>query len=370
MALLERVTLKLKRQSSNWNGVIKFGFTSLDPAQFSDENNNNKSSLPKYVYPDMTNQRGCWAGSLSENLIKENDIVYFYVTQAGEIHFGINDKYMGLFLDGVEAVSPSGNVRSLWAIFDIYGNTTSVELIKTTPLESTNNNDSLSLSSTSTLSAGSDNHSLNATLQSTTSSFTSTSISNSSTGSSSVITVIPNRNFRRQAAPAQPANNDTKLEELLVTFRRLCVDNHLNETLHDSILESGLESQLASSLTSRQSSLKMRNFYSSVPILFHETDSVLPSFRFMTKCHGKTVKISQPDGLLAYRDENIVNRTQLPTRNAYVFLNKPLEVNQTLCVQVVGLDQKPNELKMSLGIGCTTCQVIYENNMNLGIKVS
>jgi hypothetical protein len=113
----------------------------------------------------------------------------------------------------------------------------------------------------------------------------------------------------------------------------------------------------------------MRNFYASVPILFHESptqqensNSNAPPatnhFSFISKCHGKTVKISQPDGLLAYRDENIVNRTHLPTRNAYVFLNKPLELHQSLCIQVVGVDQRANEMKMSLGIGCTTCEVL------------
>lgn len=355
VAVLERVNIRIIKQSSNWNGIIKFGFASLNPIQFDDKQN----QLPKYVYPDMTNRKGCWAASMLENAVQENDIVYFYVTPNGEIHFGINDKYQGVFLDGVEVYS-NGRVQSLWAIFDIYGNTSAIELIKLTNSQDVqsfhSSSDSASLSSTSTISAGSnsiENSSLNATLQS----INSLSSSNTSTSvASSLITVIPNRNFRQPVQLRTKVENDIKLEQLLVTFRRLCVDNHLNETLHNSILETSLESHLTST---RHNSLKMRNFYSTVPVLFHESDATIPYFRFISECHGKTVKISQPDGLLAYRDENIINRTQLPTRNAYVFLDKPFELDQSLCVQVVGVDHRSNELKMSLGIGCTTCKVKF-----------
>jgi hypothetical protein len=97
-----------------------------------------------------------------------------------------------------------------------------------------------------------------------------------------------------------------------------------------------------------------------VPVLFHANNNeqiFSSNYKFISNIHGKTIKISQQnDCLLAYRDENIRNCTQLPTRNAYAFLDKPIDLNQSLCIQVVGVDQKQNELKMSLGIGCTTCQ--------------
>jgi protein neuralized len=216
VAVNERVTIRLVKQSSDWNGLFKFGFTSLNPIHFKDEKNH---PLPKYVYPDMTNQRGCWAASMLENVMHSGDSVYFYYTPNGEIHFGINDKYQGIFLDGVEV--NQGQPAALWAVFDVYGNTTAIEFIKTSHhhQHQPNSTSSLmhdssladSLSSSSTLSASSslDTNSLNTTIQST-SSYTNSSLSNTSTsiGSSSVITVIPNRNQPSRAQSALHNNNN------------------------------------------------------------------------------------------------------------------------------------------------------------------
>ena len=44
-----------------------------------------------------------------------------------------------------------------------------------------------------------------------------------------------------------------------------------------------------------------------------------------------------------------------PTRNCYVFLDKPIEKGKYFCIQVVGIDQSVNESSCSLSIGCTTC---------------
>jgi hypothetical protein len=364
IAMYEHVHIRIVKQSTNWHGVFKFGFTYLNPSSLIGGAGGEVNALPKYVYPDMTNRKGCWAASMLESSVHENDVVYFYYTPQGQIHYGINNKYEGIFLDGVEVYSntTTGQLNELWAIFDIYGNTTEIELIKTNQSIVNNNNNNTtfdSLSSSSTLSAGPSD----ITLQSltTTNSLTNSSISGGGGGgSSSMITVVPNLNFRRPA-PISPVaiDNDFKLEQLLVTFRRLCVDNHLNETLHSSILEQNTSNN-SHSLNDSFDSLKMRNFYSSVPVLFHANNNeqiFSSNYKFISNIHGKTIKISQQnDCLLAYRDENIRNCTQLPTRNAYAFLDKPIDLNQSLCIQVVGVDQKQNELKMSLGIGCTTCQ--------------
>ena len=227
VAINERVTIRLVNQSSDWNGLFKFGFTNLDPINFKDEANH---PLPKYVYPDMTNQRGCWAASMLENVMQSGDSVYFYYTLNGEIHFGINEKYQGIFLDGVE-VNQVESAAALWAVFDVYGNTTAIELVKTStshPQPTSTSSlmydsslaDSLS-SSSSTLSAGSsldmvNNSSLNATIQSSsTSSFTNSSLSNTSTsiGSSSVITVIPNRNLSSRAHSSPITTAATQIQK-------------------------------------------------------------------------------------------------------------------------------------------------------------
>ncbi len=72
---------------------------SLSSEHFSYENDDESFpfNLPKYVYPDLTNKKGYWAAAMAtEEQLKENDVIYFYVNSNGEIHFGINNKYKGL----------------------------------------------------------------------------------------------------------------------------------------------------------------------------------------------------------------------------------------------------------------------------------
>lgn len=50
-------------------------------------------------------------------------MLFYYVTAAGDVHFGINGEEKGVFFTGVETRGP------LWAMFDIYGNSTAIQLI-------------------------------------------------------------------------------------------------------------------------------------------------------------------------------------------------------------------------------------------------
>ena len=108
----ERVCVRIVKQAALWKGVLRFGFTSVDPnttrkqqqaASVDNNNNNNGNSedqdedkypfdLPKYVYPDLTNTSGYWADALDDQALAENDTLYFYVNHNGEIHYGINNK--------------------------------------------------------------------------------------------------------------------------------------------------------------------------------------------------------------------------------------------------------------------------------------
>ena len=142
----ERVYIKIVKLNTLWNGMLRFGFTSVNPdllrkksssssslptekRNLNNNNNNNNNirqsetlansletnssdhfsfenddesfpfNLPKYVYPDLTNKKGYWAAALAtEEQLKENDVIYFYVNSNGEIHFGINNKYKGKLL--------------------------------------------------------------------------------------------------------------------------------------------------------------------------------------------------------------------------------------------------------------------------------
>ncbi|KAL7644083.1 UNVERIFIED_CONTAM: hypothetical protein RMT77_004906 [Armadillidium vulgare] len=120
----EKVFVKLIEISTNWSGIIRFGFTSEDPAGL-------KDSLPKYACPDLTSKPGYWAKALSERFAVEGLVLFYYVTSAGDVHFGINNEERGVFFSGVETKTP------LWSIIDVYGNSTGIEYLD--PLAMLNN---------------------------------------------------------------------------------------------------------------------------------------------------------------------------------------------------------------------------------------
>lgn len=121
--------MKFLEVSNNWSGVIRFGFTSNDPS-------NLRCSLPKYACPDLTNKPGYWAKALAERFAEKDTILFYYVTQAGDVHFGINGEEKGIFFTGVETRG------TLWALFDVYGNSTGIELVDhRTPLNNLRRNE-------------------------------------------------------------------------------------------------------------------------------------------------------------------------------------------------------------------------------------
>ncbi|XP_066582353.1 protein neuralized isoform X2 [Prorops nasuta] len=112
----EKVCVKFLEISDNWSGVIRFGFTSNDPIHW-------VNGLPRYACPDMTNKPGYWAKALAERFAERDTVLFYYVTSAGDVHFGVNGEEKGLFFSGVETRSP------LWAIIDVYGNSTAIEFV-------------------------------------------------------------------------------------------------------------------------------------------------------------------------------------------------------------------------------------------------
>ncbi|XP_075222418.1 E3 ubiquitin-protein ligase neur isoform X3 [Lycorma delicatula] len=112
----EKVYVKFLEVSNNWSGVIRFGFTCNDP-------NNLRYGLPKYACPDLTNKPGYWAKALAERFCERDTVLFYYVTSAGDVHFGINGEEKGVFFSGVETRN------QLWAMIDVYGNSTAIELL-------------------------------------------------------------------------------------------------------------------------------------------------------------------------------------------------------------------------------------------------
>lgn len=112
----ERVYVKISEISSSWSGVIRFGFTYNDPETL-------RNSLPKYACPDLTNKPGFWAKALNERYCERDNILFYYVTSAGVVYFGINGEQKGVFF---EIPPPRG---PLWSLIDVYGNCSGIELL-------------------------------------------------------------------------------------------------------------------------------------------------------------------------------------------------------------------------------------------------
>lgn len=121
IAVNERVYLRFVQTSSSWSGVLRFGFTSTDPAS------TRGPDLPRYACPDMTNKPGNWAKALGERYAAINNVLHFWYNRNGDVMYGINGEDIGLFFTGVATNTP------LWALMDIYGNTIEIEFIKPEP---------------------------------------------------------------------------------------------------------------------------------------------------------------------------------------------------------------------------------------------
>lgn len=112
----ERVCLRICDLSTRWSGVIRVGFAGHDPTHL-------HGRLPKYACPDLTNKSGYWAKALSDRFMENNVVLHYYVSSHGDVHFGMNGGDMGVFFSGVDTRQP------LWAMIDLYGNCTSIQLV-------------------------------------------------------------------------------------------------------------------------------------------------------------------------------------------------------------------------------------------------
>ncbi|XP_045530371.1 protein neuralized isoform X1 [Pieris brassicae] len=112
----EKICIRFIEVSDSWSGVIRFGFTSHNPETL-------PHPIPKYACPDLTNKPGSWAKALGERFYDKDNLLHYYVTSNGDVHFGINGEDKGCFFSNVDTRSP------LWALVDVYGNCTAVQFV-------------------------------------------------------------------------------------------------------------------------------------------------------------------------------------------------------------------------------------------------
>ncbi|XP_062856401.1 E3 ubiquitin-protein ligase NEURL1B isoform X2 [Trichomycterus rosablanca] len=123
--LYEQVRLRLTGVHSGWSGALRFGFTSLDPAELT------SSEIPKYACPDLVARPGYWAKALPERLAARDNVLAFWADRHGRVFYTVNEGESVLFHCGLSVGRP------LWAIIDIYGITQELTLLDSTFADST-----------------------------------------------------------------------------------------------------------------------------------------------------------------------------------------------------------------------------------------
>ncbi|CAG2110352.1 unnamed protein product [Medioppia subpectinata] len=116
-AIARRNDSYCKKITAEWSGSIRFGFTSHDPII------NCPSSLPNHVCPDLTKKPGNWAKALDDKFALKNNVLFYYVTETGDVRYGVNGKNEGIFFKGVSTDC------LLWALIDVYGKNVGIELV-------------------------------------------------------------------------------------------------------------------------------------------------------------------------------------------------------------------------------------------------
>ena len=101
-----------------WKGAMRVGFSAHNPKDLS-------RPLPKFACPDLTVKPGFWAHSLLEAHIEIKKQIDFYVSGSGNVHYAIDGQDKGVLFRGVDTR------ESLWAMIDLFGKCTSIELVAT-----------------------------------------------------------------------------------------------------------------------------------------------------------------------------------------------------------------------------------------------
>ena len=76
-----------------------------------------------HFFVGLNDRKRFWAKQVNEEYIRKNAILYFYITETGVVYYGVNERSKEVLFDGVDVST------KLWAMIDVYGNSTAVQLI-------------------------------------------------------------------------------------------------------------------------------------------------------------------------------------------------------------------------------------------------
>ena len=82
------------------------------------------SPPPRYACPDLIARDGYWARPVKESLAVHGARISFCLCPGGDVRLFVNNHHIGRHLTNIPTDTP------VWALIDVYGNTTSVTFVK------------------------------------------------------------------------------------------------------------------------------------------------------------------------------------------------------------------------------------------------
>lgn len=110
----EKVTVKVERTLLAWVGAMRVGFTNVCPTT---------GPLPSLAVPDLTSRPGYAALPVPTDDCTPGIMVTFWMGSAGQLCFKTSTGKQGCVETSLDLSQP------LWAIFDVYGQTTTILLL-------------------------------------------------------------------------------------------------------------------------------------------------------------------------------------------------------------------------------------------------
>ena len=114
------VCFRIKEQPTEvqqqWRCALRIGITSNDPVDVDLSN-------ALYLCPDLTNRPGFWARPCPELPDAKDKVLHFQCLDNSTIAYGVNGVKKGVAFEDVDTTRP------LWAVFDVYGTTVSIEIL-------------------------------------------------------------------------------------------------------------------------------------------------------------------------------------------------------------------------------------------------
>ncbi|KAL2084242.1 hypothetical protein ACEWY4_019760 [Coilia grayii] len=112
--LKEKVHFRVERTLLAWHGAVRIGFTNVCPTT---------GPLPSLAVPDLTNKPGYAAFAVPHKDCTPGTTVTFWMSSDGRLCYKTSTRTHGWVQTDLDLTQP------LWAIFDVYGQSTTVLLL-------------------------------------------------------------------------------------------------------------------------------------------------------------------------------------------------------------------------------------------------